>query len=874
MTRPETGCAVAFQHTDPAAAVLRMLSLRFGTRHPAECDPDLALFQQHAIERIRSIIAVRRGALLCDSVGLGKTHVARSLIRTATTDSRPVLVCAPAQLAQHWRRYLRGVPGWSWLSHTALSRGRTWHAQRGNALIVVDEAHAFRNPDTRRYHALALMCADADVLLMTATPVNNTLADFHAIVRLFARNDCFADVGVPDLDIATDRAIRSGDTRMIRRVAEAVVVRRTRDFVQRRYGTTLHDANGRTLRFPAATPVELVHYNLDAVYPGLVSALGDALLRLTFPVHAMSGTAVAAELMRLALLKRLESSTTALRSSLRRQVSMLQQFIAAAHRGFLVDAREHRTLFREVDGAVQLALDGVALRPWPRHVPREEAIRRAQHDLLLLRDLLLRIDAPGTDAPAGAGRASCTPVTGMVATDRGATDRAVSDHVTTDDKVRRLHELLAQPTIRSQPVLIFTEYRDTAVMLWRTLSPAGGVALIHGQEARLGTARTSRNRVVERFAPHANGLRPPQPRERVHILIATDVLAEGLNLQDARTVVSYDVPWNPVRLAQRIGRIDRLGSPHAAIRACVFQPDRQLDALLGLVRRVRQKLRAIRVVGGDAPRLVRSDALRPVRDGVSGCNPDAHSHGDDACSPRRPTSRLLHGNDRRWDVAETLRLEYEERCREGPPDRHAGAAEVEPLSVPAGAMHWSRSAHGTICCVTTGATAWLVLLRPGRAPIVGTEAIDRLLLDALTAAPATFPDAATLAFAGQQACRVVHRRANRQHEAATPSAPEVRRAAITVHRWLASRPGGATPDETATADRLLRGIAATSGTADRRRLADVARTAGSVPQAMQRLLSLYSDPAASARTARMAVPAEPPRLRAVLALLSAPSAHP
>jgi hypothetical protein len=859
MTRRDTdACGVAFGFADPAGVVCRMLALRYGVRQPADRDPDLALFQQHALERIRTIIAQRRGALLCDSVGLGKTHVARSLIRAATADGRPVLVCGPAQLAQHWRRYLRGVRGWSWLSHTALSRGRTWGAKRGDALVVVDEAHAFRNPATRRYQALAVLCEDADVLLMTATPVNNALSDFHHIVRLFARAGSFADVGVPDLAAATDSAMSGGDTRMIRRVAEAVVVRRTREFVQRRYGTSLLDAHRRILGFPAATAVELVRYDLDAAYPGGIDAIGDTLLRLTFPVHAIGGTAVVAELMRLTLLKRLESSTAAFRSSLRRQLSMLQQFIAAAHRGFLVDVRDQRTLFHEVDGAVQLPLDGVALRPWPRQHSRDVAVRRAEHDLRLLRQLYQSFDPP-----------------------------------TSDPKVRLLRELLDDDSTRDQPVLVFTEFRDTAVMLWRALSPAGRVALIHGQDARLGSGRASRNSVVERFAPLANGLTPPKPRERVHTLIATDVLAEGLNLQDARTVVSYDVPWNPVRLAQRIGRIDRLGSPHAHIRACVFQPDQQLDALLGLVRRVRQKLRAIRVVGGDAPRLGRQTdvACVPATDGLP----------QDGRPRRRHDGCVLHGGDRRWDTAEMLRLEFEQRCRDADAyQTHRGiageavqrdlgddalgvfaddAADIldddvaTTSSVTVSAIRWPRPDHGAICCVTTGATAWFVLVRAGRAPRVGADAIDDLLLDALTAPAAPMPEPDSLAAVGRRASRAVQRLTLRQHAAVAP-APEARRAAVAVHRWLASRPGGASADEAAMADRALQTVADTATTADRLRLAAITRTAGSDRQTMQRLLRLCRDRSESPQAPLRQRAAELPRLRAVLALVPAPSSHP
>src|SRR5690606_37435578 len=118
---------------------------------------------------------------------------------------------------------------------------------------------------------------------------------------------------------------------------------------------------------------------------------------------------------------------------------------------------------------------------------------------------------------------------------------------------------------------------------------------------RLGRLRSGRRAIIERFAPLANGVRPPRPAEDVRVLIATDVLAEGMNLQDASMVVSYDLPWNPVRLSQRFGRIDRLGSPHSSIRTVVFAPDRGVDDMLGLMKRLRRKLRHIRVVGGDAP---------------------------------------------------------------------------------------------------------------------------------------------------------------------------------------------------------------------------------------------------------------------------------
>ena len=123
-----------------------MLHVRFGdvpdTREGDSAG--LAAFQADALRRIRAILDRRGGAILADSVGLGKTHVARTVIREARGEH--VLVCGPAALRSHWRRHLRSIAGCEWLSHTALSRGSAPH--RSAALVVVDEAHAFRNPAT------------------------------------------------------------------------------------------------------------------------------------------------------------------------------------------------------------------------------------------------------------------------------------------------------------------------------------------------------------------------------------------------------------------------------------------------------------------------------------------------------------------------------------------------------------------------------------------------------------------------------------------------------------------------------------------------------------------------------------------------------
>src|SRR5690606_1709405 len=138
-------------------------------------------FQTRAAVRLARIIRIRGGAILADSVGLGKTHVALALIRAEIDAGGTALVVAPAQLRAHWKRHLRTVPNCTFVSHTTMSRAS--RTPRQPSLVVVDEAHAFRNARTRRYAALALLCENARVLLLTATPVNNSLFDFYHLVR-------------------------------------------------------------------------------------------------------------------------------------------------------------------------------------------------------------------------------------------------------------------------------------------------------------------------------------------------------------------------------------------------------------------------------------------------------------------------------------------------------------------------------------------------------------------------------------------------------------------------------------------------------------------------------------------------------------------
>src|SRR5690606_18940726 len=420
-----------WQVASPIEVALRLLEARFG---PPPAEPpddragarpvfDLADFQRDAVRRASRILAARRGVVVADSVGLGKTYVALALAEQELREGGRVLVVAPAALRRDWVPALRrladglgvartsGLGAWrraggsllsdgpksgcgdvvprdpeqgestpreaapvrpdrqaraappgappllAWVSHARLSRGthgpeRLWPLD----LVVVDEAHAFRSPGTRRYRALAALCRGARVVLLTATPVNNAVSDLYVQLRLFAGDGDFRDVGVADLGAvfrgaAADAAAARGVTAVLREV----MIRRTRPFLREHYaGVRLPGRGGRprVLTFPERAPPRPVRYSLEGAYPGLLEQIAEVLASLTLAPYAPGrygsdrdrGAGGVAELMRLALLKRLESSVAAFRASVARLVRYYGACDGALAAGRVLAPAEHRRL--------------------------------------------------------------------------------------------------------------------------------------------------------------------------------------------------------------------------------------------------------------------------------------------------------------------------------------------------------------------------------------------------------------------------------------------------------------------------------------------------------------------------------------------------
>jgi hypothetical protein len=163
-----------------------------------------------------------------------------------------------------------------------------------------------------------------------------------------------------------------------------------------------------------------------------------------------------------------------------------------------------------------------------------------------------------------------------------------------DSKAEALEHVLAVPG----KTIVFTDAQPTARYLLRRLGHRR-VAAVFGHAGRFATGEATRRDVLRAFAPRAQGAPPPAAALETEVLIATDLLSEGLNLQDAERVVHYDLPWSPARLAQRVGRIDRLGSAHGAITTVTFLPPAPLAGALALEERLARKIDAQQVAGTD-----------------------------------------------------------------------------------------------------------------------------------------------------------------------------------------------------------------------------------------------------------------------------------
>jgi len=592
-----------------------------GTRSAVE----LAEFQEDAVKKARKILARYDGLLIGDSVGLGKTWIGKKLLEDFAYHQRmKALVICPASLREMWTRELREAT----ISATILSQEELGQADfdpapYGDAdVILIDESHNFRNRSNQRYENIERLISlnggrgrsgsKTKLMLLTATPINNDIFDLYNQISLITRGDrtYFAGAGIGDLYRyflhARRNAHGAANGVALFNLLEEIVVRRTRPFIRRAYPNAT--IKGKKVAWPERK-LRTVRYNLEAIYSGIydqiVSGIED--LRLgPYSLESYKKAGVKKDefeegreqalvgIFKSRYLKRLESSIEAFRISIRRALQFIKTFESYALDRKLLDSSSFQKALRfleredeEDDATPTSVADKLDVseeaRDFLAQLPELDV---TQYDLRRLHDALQK------DVE------TLLRIWNLIKDIRSEQDK----------KLAKLRELL-KGELAGKKVLLFSYYKDTARYLYRELTSqklagfweALGSPAIRRMDS--GASPWERESLIKAFAPIANEAPEIGGTEKeVDIMISTDVLSEGQNLQDCGILVNYDLHWNPMRMVQRAGRIDRIGSQHKTLWIYNMFPDEGLEKLLGIVQRLESKAEAINSAGFmDAP---------------------------------------------------------------------------------------------------------------------------------------------------------------------------------------------------------------------------------------------------------------------------------
>ncbi|GAA5528203.1 helicase-related protein [Herpetosiphon gulosus] len=559
------------------------------TVDPLRSIVELTAFQHEAFQKAQRILRRYHGVMIADAVGLGKTFVGKKLLELYGYYQRlRALIICPAQLQTMWEREIEEAR----IPARIISMERLGLADfdprvyADSEFILVDESHNFRNPATQRYQALATIIGSGEpkrVALLTATPISNSLWDLYHQIALWTRGSdaYFREAGIASLRRYFREAEQAGGSGgMLFNLLEEVVVRRTRSFIQEHFAEAT--ISGQPLRFPERQ-LRTIDYSLSATYGGLFERIIQVIEGLRLPVYNPEGYKRALTtsekrqehtnqalngLLKANLLKRFESSVAAFRISIHRLRGFIERYGQELQQGHLLQSGVYRLL-------LQLEEDGDSLG-LAQALQRLTPIDPSEYDLIKLQ-ADIQHDLAGLDRVIGL----IDPIT-----------------PSQDDKLIQFRQRLSE--LGGQKIIVFSYFRDTARYLIDQLKADPNLANVRMAYLSSEINPRDRQRTIERFAPR-NSRTPIAASDEYDLLIATDVLSEGQNLQDAAQLINYDLHWNPTRMIQRGGRIDRLGSSHSTIVIHNIFPDQELETLLRLVERLQERLRAINeTIGLDA----------------------------------------------------------------------------------------------------------------------------------------------------------------------------------------------------------------------------------------------------------------------------------
>ncbi len=608
------------------------------------------------------------GCIIADSVGLGKTFEALAIIKYHELRNDRVLVLAPKRLRDNWTLYKANDKrnilaadrfNYDVLNHTDLSRdGGTSgdidlsHVNWGNYdLVVIDESHNFRNKATHkgkesRYDRLMRRIikegVKTRVLMLSATPVNNRLADLRNQIAFVTEGDDTAllEHGIASIEATTRKAqaqfnrwlamdeSEKTPSKLVEMLGfdyftllDHLTIARSRRHIEKYYGTS------ETGRFPDRLPP--INIKADVDLAGEFRAIRDinleirrltlasyAPLRYVLPhkqaaYDAKYSTQVRGgegffrqvdreesliHLLRVNVLKRMESAVSSFTLTVQRQLRDVEATLA--------HIESHTDELEEIDIAdVDIddpAFEALLVGRKIKVLLRDVDLIRWKQDLIEDRNRLATLLAAAKQVDAA----------------RDAKLAALRQMI--EDKCR--HPINSG----NQKIIVFTAFSDTAHYLYAQLAPWAkstlgiDAALVTGSagiQTTLPGLRKSMSGVLSAFAPRAKE-RPEElaAEGEIDLLIATDCISEGQNLQDCDWLINYDIHWNPVRIIQRFGRIDRIGSPNQCIQLVNFWPNMELEEYINLEQRVSGRMVLLDISATGEENLIEQQSGNPMND--------------------------------------------------------------------------------------------------------------------------------------------------------------------------------------------------------------------------------------------------------------------
>lgn len=720
-------------------------------------------FQLTGYELARKRLNKYGGCVLSDSVGLGKSYIGSELLRDYRQKGKRCLLIVPANIEDQWASLLEeelGPDGEPLFGLTvdgthikimSISKFQNLTYHEANQLsedfdvVLVDEGHRFRNhgkwkghppddPDEDyvdpRRHANLKLFHENDMIILSATPVNNSAEDLKNLITLFTSAEELINKGGVRLSVLDDyqekakqrKELLSADvdntaevrrlTRELRDLSEGeiddlleeVLVQRNRNDIEDKISESEAEAFDFDFTPPTVHPEE---YDLPQSYQPVYDRLPDVINALHLPhitiANEQSGGALKG-LYKLSLFKRLESSTAAFVDSVETIYDSEQSLFTAikeaddslsiaAYADELVEDSEaatemvHRTLEEFGIDAEAAAADAAALTDggtvaddgdtpeWAADLAdvtvgevktyiREDLALLANFLALFIRDIIADETARGevsdgwahlrgwlTDRDAQrippAEERDVGAMTGRIYPQSdlegiGEASERFYEAVFwaesfRDPKLGRLADLL-NGYAGEEKVLIFTEFQTTAEYLHDALTDPDSAAPLTDRNSAVVTGNSSNKRkTVKRLAPEANNYTEAIEEGRdseIDFVVATDTLSEGVNAQDVNVVINYDLPWNPTRIVQRVGRVDRIGSDEEK-DVHNFFPDGDIEAAITLLERLQAKIddiallvgkennildpsedKVLEQVGADPEKSISEAQLDEVRDGV------------------------------------------------------------------------------------------------------------------------------------------------------------------------------------------------------------------------------------------------------------------